>query len=79
MSAVEARLKERDMAENAPVSAEEREAMVRDAAYFRGLQRAVVGEDPRQDWVEAEREVDRAIAEKGSATGRQDDPEFKRR
>lgn len=79
MSAVEARLKERDLANEAPVSAAAREAMIRDAAYFRGLQRAVVGEDPRQDWVEAEREVDRAIAEKGSATGRQDDPESNRR
>lgn len=43
------------------VSAQQREAMIRDAAYFRAERRGFVGGDPCRDWLEAEEEIDRAL------------------
>lgn len=45
------------------VSPEERERMIREAAYFRAEGRGFAGGDPEQDWIEAEREVDRNLLE----------------
>ncbi|MBS0003533.1 MAG: DUF2934 domain-containing protein [Thioalkalivibrio sp.] len=41
---------------------EERERMIREAAYFRAEQRGFVGGSPEDDWAEAEREVDAHMA-----------------
>lgn len=41
---------------------EERERMIRETAYFRAEGRGFAGGDPAQDWIEAEREVDRHLA-----------------
>ena len=43
------------------VSAEERRRMIAEAAYYRALARNFQGGDPTQDWLEAEREVDRLL------------------
>lgn len=45
----------------AVVSAEERRRMIAEAAYYRALARNFQGGDPVQDWLEAEREVDRLL------------------
>jgi hypothetical protein len=47
----------------AQVAPEERDRRVREAAYFRAERRGFVGGAPEQDWIEAEREIDRQIAE----------------
>jgi hypothetical protein len=43
------------------VSAEQRERMICEAAYYRALQRGFRGGDPVEDWLTAEREIDRAL------------------
>jgi hypothetical protein len=43
------------------VSAEEREHMIAEAAYFRALRRGLNGGDPVQDWLAAEQEISRAL------------------
>jgi cell division septum initiation protein DivIVA len=45
-----------------PVTAEERQRMIAEAAYFRAERRGFVGGDPVQDWLEAEAEIDRMLA-----------------
>jgi len=40
------------------LSAEQREQMIRDAAYFRAMSRGFAGGNPEQDWLEAEAEID---------------------
>jgi hypothetical protein len=40
------------------ISAEQRRAMVAEAAYFKAERRGFVGGNPEQDWREAEAEVD---------------------
>jgi len=42
---------------------EERERMIREAAYFRAAQRGFDGGSPEEDWAEAERQVDAHLAE----------------
>lgn len=44
------------------VSAEERQRMIAEAAYYRALARGFVGGDPLEDWLAAEAEIDRALA-----------------
>jgi hypothetical protein len=46
-----------------PLSAEQREQKVRDAAYFRALERGFVGGCPVQDWLDAEAEVAQSEAQ----------------
>lgn len=41
---------------------EERERMIREAAYLRAEQRGFAGGSPEEDWAEAEREVDARLA-----------------
>ena len=43
------------------VTAEERHGMVCNAAYYLAERRGFAGGDPFQDWVEAEKEVDRLL------------------
>ncbi len=43
------------------VTAEERQAMIREAAYLRAEQRGFVGGSPGEDWVLAEQEVDERL------------------
>lgn len=43
-------------------SPEERERMIREAAYLRAEQRGLVGGSPEEDWAEAEREIDARLA-----------------
>lgn len=45
------------------VSRQEREDMIREAAYLRAEQRGFVGGSPEEDWRQAEREVDRRLAQ----------------
>lgn len=45
---------------NTAVSADERERMIAEAAYFRAQQRGFTG-DPLEDWLSAEAEVDRRL------------------
>ncbi len=63
ISAVERRLEELELIEQAPISADARERMIRDTAYFLGLQRGHANKDPAQDWAEAEKRVEQDIAE----------------
>jgi hypothetical protein len=44
------------------MSAEERYRRIAEAAYFRAAAREFIGGDPVQDWIEAEREVNAAVA-----------------
>jgi len=44
-----------------PISPEQRQHMIRDAAYFRAERRGFVNGDPVQDWMEAEADVDRML------------------
>lgn len=44
------------------VSAEQREQMIRDAAYFRAESRGFVGGNPEQDWLDAEVEIDKLVS-----------------
>jgi hypothetical protein len=51
------------------VTSEERQAMIREAAYLRAEQRGFVGGSPEQDWLLAEQEVDeRLLQESGLVT-----------
>lgn len=43
-------------------SAEERQRMIAEAAYFRAQQRGFAGGDPLADWLAAEAEIDRTLA-----------------
>jgi hypothetical protein len=43
------------------ISAEERRRMIAEAAYFRAQARGFVGGDPLDDWLAAEREINRAL------------------
>ncbi len=49
----------------ASVSPEERQRMIRDAAYYRAEGRGFVGGDPHQDWVDAEYEIDQMLMKRG--------------
>ena len=40
------------------INPDERNRMIREAAYFRALKRGFKNGDPLQDWVAAEREID---------------------
>lgn len=43
------------------ISAEERERMIAEAAYFRAMQRGFSSGDPLDDWLGAEREISRLL------------------
>ena len=43
------------------ITAEERQAMIREAAYLRAEQRGFVGGSPEEDWILAEQEVDERL------------------
>ena len=43
------------------LSAEERERMIAEAAYFRAMQRGFTGGNPQDDWLAAEREINRLL------------------
>ena len=45
------------------VTAEERQNMIREAAYYRAEQRGFQGGSAEEDWLLAEQEVDRALME----------------
>jgi hypothetical protein len=45
------------------LNAADLERMIRDAAYFRALERGFTEGDPKQDWLLAEREVMQRLAE----------------
>jgi hypothetical protein len=47
------------------VSAEERQQLIAKAAYHLALQRGFHTSDPRQNWIDAEAEVDSKLAEPG--------------
>ena len=51
-----------DDAPRAALSAEERRAMIAKAAYYRAERRGFDGESSEQDWLEAEAEIDAALA-----------------
>jgi hypothetical protein len=40
------------------ITVERRHSMIQEAAYLRAEKRGFQGGDPRQDWIEAEREID---------------------
>jgi hypothetical protein len=42
----------------AGIDKDQREQMIREAAYFRAQRRGLMGGDPNQDWIEAEQEID---------------------
>lgn len=44
------------------VTAEERWNMIADAAYYRAEKRNFIGGDPHEDWLQAEAEIDAALA-----------------
>ena len=44
--------------QSAPMSAEERHALIAEAAYRRAERRGFQGGDPLADWLESEKEVD---------------------
>ncbi|MEJ2061097.1 MAG: DUF2934 domain-containing protein [Gammaproteobacteria bacterium] len=52
------------------VSSQQREAMIRDAAYFRAQQRGFTGGSADEDWQEATRQVDAQIAAEGGLIGK---------
>lgn len=43
------------------VSADERQKMIAEAAYFRALERGFSGGDPLDDWLMAEREINHLL------------------
>ncbi|HEX6999856.1 MAG TPA: DUF2934 domain-containing protein [Gammaproteobacteria bacterium] len=47
---------------SAPVSADERRALIEQRAYFRAEARGFQGGDPVEDWLVSEREVDDLLA-----------------
>ncbi len=46
-----------------PVSSEERQRMIAEAAYFRAMQRGFDGGDPMDDWLIAEREINKLLSD----------------
>ncbi len=46
---------------SASFSTDQRESMIREAAYYRAESRGFCS-DPQQDWLEAEEEIDRQLA-----------------
>jgi hypothetical protein len=46
---------------NRQISAEDRERMIAEAAYFRAMQRGFNGGDTVDDWLAAEREINRLL------------------
>ena len=44
-----------------PISSEERQRMIAEAAYFRAMQRGFNDGDPVNDWLVAEREINRLL------------------
>lgn len=50
-------------------AAQRRQSMIREAAYFRAERRGFVGGDPIRDWLEAEAEIDRRLAEETEDAG----------
>lgn len=55
------------------VTPEMRHRMIAEAAWYRAEARGFEGGDPDQDWLEAEREIDRRLAARGRAeAGRED-------
>lgn len=44
-----------------PIAGEDRQRMIAEAAYFRAMQRGFNGGDPVDDWLVAEREIDRLL------------------
>lgn len=49
---------------------EQREDMIREAAYYRAQQRGFQGGSPEQDWREAEAQIDRMLAEQVGLVGK---------
>lgn len=43
------------------ISSEERQRMIAEAAYFRAMQRGFYGGNPQDDWLEAERDINRLL------------------
>jgi len=43
------------------ITAEERRRMITEAAYYLAEQRGFSGGSPEQDWIQAEREIDRVL------------------
>ena len=43
------------------ISQQERQRMIAEAAYFRAMQRGFSGGDPLDDWLVAEREINRQL------------------
>jgi hypothetical protein len=54
----------------ATVTPQQREAMIREAAYFRAQRRAYQGGSPEQDWREAEAQIDRLLAGNAGLVGK---------
>ena len=57
-------VRKRTASSNSPgqlISAEERERMIAEAAYFRAMQRGFSSGDPLDDWLAAEREISRLL------------------
>jgi len=54
----------------ARITPEQRDAMIREAAYFRAQARGFEGGSPEQDWAEAEAQVDRMLAEDAGLIGK---------
>src|ERR1043165_2649181 len=50
-----------------PVGPQERERLIAEAAYRRAEQRNFTAGDPLDDWLQAEREIDRSLGESRSA------------
>ena len=46
---------------NQQISSEERRRMIEEAAYFRAMQRGFNGGDTLDDWLAAEREINRLL------------------
>jgi len=57
------------MGEVSGAAAQRRQAMIREAAYFRAERRGFVGGDPVGDWLAAEAEIDRRLAEEAKEGG----------
>lgn len=54
----------------ARISQEERQRLIREAAYLRAEQRQFVGGDPEEDWLAAEADIDEMLAEKAGLFNR---------
>ncbi|MHB8622522.1 MAG: DUF2934 domain-containing protein [Sulfuricaulis sp.] len=44
------------------ISSDERQRLIAEAAYFRAMQRGFNGGDPIDDWLSAEREINRRLS-----------------